>query len=137
LKGSIIGFFFYFSAKHYGIVGILSVMLAGNIFVDFSCFSYRMFKLGYLQVSLLKNILGLWLIIVPVVTIFGVMCNYMVHTLLHINLYIIKLFINGSLFTLFFMAVILLVDKGLRLTTVSFVKNYSSKIRFKKKLIAI
>ncbi|MDF2432576.1 MAG: hypothetical protein JWP44_2207 [Mucilaginibacter sp.] len=114
LKGFFIGICFYFSAKYYGITGILSVMLAGNILIDFSYFSYRLFKLGYLQIYLIKHITGLWSIIVPLVVISAIVCNYATHNFIATNLYIIKLMLNCGAFFIAFSMIVLMIDQSFR-----------------------
>jgi O-antigen/teichoic acid export membrane protein len=137
LKGSIIGVFFYFSAKGYGIVGVLTVMLLGNIFIDFTIFSYRLIKLGFLQTRLITGTLNLWIIIVPVTAIAGVLCNFLVHQFIRQNLYIIKLLVNGSIFFLLFITTLLIVDKALRFTLSGLVKSRFQKLISAKTLRAV
>lgn len=111
LKGLLIGVFYYFSAKYFGIVGILSVMLAGNILIDFALFSGRLYKLGYLKFTLIRQMLGLWVIIIPVTILAGFGCHYLVSTMIQEDLYIIKLLLNGVLFTVCFGALIIRIDQ--------------------------
>jgi len=137
LKGLIVGIFFYFSAKSYGIVGVLTVMLAFNILIDFSVFSYRLIKLGFLQIGLITNTLNLWIIIVPITTLAGLACNYLVHYFIKPNLYVVKLLVNGGGFLFGFVAILLIVDKVLRFTLTELARNSVQKIRLKKEFIAV
>ena len=114
LKGLLIGVGYYFSAKYFGIPGVLSVMLAGNILIDFTLFSGRMIKLGYLKTDLIRKMLGLWAVLIPVMFLLGYGCTYLTNSWLIGELYILKLLVNGGLFTICFALVILTIDKEAR-----------------------
>ncbi|MDB5010549.1 MAG: Membrane protein involved in the export of O-antigen and teichoic acid [Mucilaginibacter sp.] len=133
LKGLIIGVLYYFSAKHYGIPGILSVMLAGNVLIDFSYFSYRLLKLGYLDANLIRHTLSLWAVIVPVLVIAGVSCKYAVDSLITPNMHIIRLLINGGVFFLLFMVLLLTVDQVFRFEVMKMIKKYEPFNPFMKR----
>lgn len=124
LKGVIIGILYYISAKHYGIPGIITVMLMGNILIDFSFFSYRLFKLGYLEISLVKHTLRLWAIIVPIVAVVGIGWNYVVNSLISPDMHIIKILLNGGVFTMLFFMIVLFVDNVLKHEVVGAIKRY-------------
>ncbi|MDB5138945.1 MAG: Membrane protein involved in the export of O-antigen and teichoic acid [Mucilaginibacter sp.] len=135
LKGVFIGIFFYFSAKYYGITGILSVMLAGNIIIDFSYFSYRLFKLGYLQPALIKHIMGLWSIIVPLVVISAIVCYYATHNFILSDLYILKLLLNCGAFFIAFIIIVLVVDRASRNELLKVIKGNLPYALIKKKVM--
>ena len=133
LKGVIIGVFFYFSAKYYAITGILSVMLVGNILIDFCCFSYRLFKLGFLEPALIKHTLSLWALIVPLLVIGGISCKYAIDSLIFANMHILKFVINGGVFLLLFIIVVLTFDQVLRVDVFKLLnKNISFNLFHKK-----
>ncbi|MGF7081518.1 lipopolysaccharide biosynthesis protein [Mucilaginibacter sp. UYCu711] len=123
LKGSIIGSMYYFSAKYYGIVGVLSIMLIGNICIDFSLFSLRLYKLGYFKTRLIKNILSLWIIIVPIIFLVGSGCKQLFNAVIVQNSYFIKLLLNGGILALCFVLTVLTVDKVLRADVLKIVKR--------------
>ncbi len=125
LKGLIMGVIYYFAAKYYGIPGILSAMLVGYIVIDFSYFSYRLYKLGFLENSLIKHTLGVWSIVVPLLVAGGVGCNYLVNSLPMKNLDIIKLILNGGAFFLLFVVIVLAVDQSMRNDLRLLLKKYS------------
>jgi len=125
LKGLIIGVLYYISARSYGIPGILSVMLGGNILIDFSFFSYRLFKLGFLEPVLIKNTLTLWAVLVPILIIMGEGSGFSVNHFIKPDLHIIKLLLRGGIFTLLFIITVLTVDKVLRADIIGVIKKYA------------
>jgi len=114
LKGIIIGVLYYISARSYGIPGVLSVMLAGNIWIDLFFFSYRLHKLGYLDLGLVKNTTRTWAIIVPVIIIAGIGCNALLSNMIDENLHILKLIVNGGILATLFVFTVLIFDKTVR-----------------------
>ncbi|MCO5934660.1 MATE family efflux transporter [Mucilaginibacter sp. RB4R14] len=123
LKGLIIGVLYYVSARQYGIPGILSVMLAGNILIDFSLFSFRLIKLGYLEPAIIKSTLGLWVILVPVMLIVEAGCHFAVNQLIQPDMHIIKLMLNGGIFMLLFITIVLTADQVLRTEVINIIKS--------------
>jgi O-antigen/teichoic acid export membrane protein len=114
LKGIFIGILYYWAAKYYGIPGVLSIMLAGYVLIDFSIFSYRLYKLGFLRSSLIRNTLRLWILIIPALAILGLGCSYLVNTIILPDLHILKLVLNGGLFTLLALFILFSIDAVLR-----------------------
>lgn len=114
VKGLIIGVLFYISARYYGITGILSTMLAGNILIDFSVFSYRLFKLGYLEPSYIRRIVGLMGILIPLLALAGLACAWLTGHFIAADFHILRLVINGSLFSLLFVILVTLADSSIR-----------------------
>lgn len=108
------GVFIVISARYYGIIGTVVVSLAMSLFTDLFFFSYRVYKLGYLQISLLKNIAGLCLVIIPS----GIFGGWLLHAVINYNLatnmYFTRLITNTAGFTIFFTLLILLIDPALR-----------------------
>lgn len=123
VKGVAIGVLFYVSARFYGITGILSTMLAGYILIDFSVFSYRLFKLGYLEPVFIRHITGLMAVIFPLLVIAGTSSNFLVGHLVPAEQHITRLVFNGTLFSLLSVAVFYLSDSRIR-TDAARLMNY-------------
>ncbi|MEJ7768279.1 MAG: MATE family efflux transporter [Chitinophagaceae bacterium] len=116
VKGVVLGVLLFFVARKYGIIGTLAVMLAVTLATDFSYFTYRLYKLGYLQSALLKGILNLWSIILPCGLLIGWGCRRLVDSIFSEHMHLPKLLVSGTLFTISFMLLLLLVDSELRST---------------------
>lgn len=116
VKGVLLGTVMYFVAQKYGIVGTLCVFLIIGAVTDVSYFSYRLFKLGFLKSALIKNIFSIWVIIVPISLLAGWGCKVLVKHLFAKNIYLLKLLVSASLFTIIFMLMVLLFDKEIRNT---------------------
>jgi hypothetical protein len=108
------GVLMFFAAKYFGIVGTLVFSLSVTLLADLFFYTYRLHKLGYLEMSLLKTSLSLWVVIVPVSILAGWGCKTLTDHLLGANMYFAKLLTNGGMFTFFFIVLILLVDKDWR-----------------------
>ncbi len=134
-KGIIIGTLLFVVAPGYGITGILIVMLAGTILIDFTFFTYRLYKLGYLQTSLIKNIFGLWIIIVPIVLIIGLAGEFAVNSLLESGMYLVKLILNAGTFTVFFIIIVLMVDASLRLDVLNTIATVTKMPFLRNKIL--
>ncbi|MVN23445.1 lipopolysaccharide biosynthesis protein [Mucilaginibacter arboris] len=116
VKGVVLGTLMFFVAKKFGIVGTLCVTLSVAFFTDFSYFTYRLFKLGYLQYALIKNLFSVWIIIVPLSLLVGLGCKLLVGHLFAENIYLLKLLVSASIFTIFFILLVLLFDIEIRNT---------------------
>lgn len=122
VKGLVLGVLLFIVAKKYGIVGTLTAMLAVILATDFSYFTYRLYKLGYLQSALLKGILNLWAIILPVGVLLGWACHQLVEHIFSEHMYLLKLIVSGTVFSISFMLLLILVDSELR-DTLKLLKN--------------
>ena len=78
VKGIFLGISMYFVAQKFGIIGTLCVFIFIGASTDVTYFSYRLHKLGYLKFSLVKNILGAWMIVVPISLLAGYGCKLLV-----------------------------------------------------------
>ena len=134
LRGLIMAVLFYISAKYYGILGIVFVMFAGSISIDLPLFSYRLFKIGYLKASLIRKTLRLWAIIIPLAVSAGIGCSYLVNKFLLPEQHIVKIILNGSLFTLLYLLIVLSLDRVFKIDVLKGVKIISLSLS-KKKLI--
>ncbi len=131
IKGILLGTVMYFVAQRYGIIGTLFVFLGIGSVTDISYFSYRLYKLGYLKTALLKNIMSVWALVVPLSLLAGWGCKLLVEYLFSEKVYLPKLLVSGSLFTIFFMLMVLLFDPEIR-NTVKDLKDKFMTGRFYK-----
>jgi O-antigen/teichoic acid export membrane protein len=132
LKGLLFGFFYYAAAKYDGIPGVLSVMLAGSVFIDFSIFSYRLHKLGYLSGALIQGTLKLWALIIPLLAVAGIGCTYLVDHFIAADLHILKLIVNAGLFSVIALTLVLSLDGKLRKNILEQMKYLPFLAFFKK-----
>lgn len=130
VKGIILGTAMYFVAQKYGIVGTLCVFLFVGAFTDVSYFSYRLHKLGFLKFSLVKSIFGVWMLIIPLSLALGWGCKLLVGHLFAENIYLFKLLVSASLFTIVFMLMVFLFDAEIRNT----IKNLIDKFLIRPSL---
>lgn len=114
IKGIITAVLFYIVTSSHGIVGLLVVMLTVNICIDFIFFTYRLHKLGYLNMTYMRRSLGLWAIVAPSAAVAGWIFNYFFDIILPAELYITRILLNGFSFTVFFTGLVLLFDLELR-----------------------
>jgi len=114
VKGVVCGVLFYLVTKPYGIVGLLVVMLTASICIDFIFFTYRLHKLGFLNLAFMRRSLSLWAIIIPVAAVGGWGFSVLFNTVIPESMYIIKILLNGFSFTVFFGGLVLLLDSVLR-----------------------
>ncbi|MEJ7767202.1 MAG: hypothetical protein WKF89_05290 [Chitinophagaceae bacterium] len=108
------GVLMFFAARSFGIIGTLVVALLMTITADFFFYNYRVYKLGYLEMSLLKSSVIPWAIIIPISLLAGYGVKKLVEHLVPVNMYFTKLIINTGFFTLFFICLVLLADRQFR-----------------------
>jgi len=133
-KGIISGVLYYFGAKAYGIIGLLVVMITMNILIDFIFFTYRLYQLGFLNMKYMRRSLKLWAVIIPVSVLAGWGFSYVYNIVIPPDMHIIKILLNGISFTVFFTALILLLDQTLR-NDVMAMLNSVFKINFNKQTV--
>ncbi len=114
IRGFCLGTLMYFAARRFGIVGTLSVSLFMSLVTDFCYFTFRLYKIGYLQPSLIRSTLKLWVVIIPLSALGGWCFEKLLNGLLPTTMYFGKLMINSGLFFIFFIVLILIVDSDLR-----------------------
>lgn len=114
IRGICLGLLMYFAARKFGIVGTLSVSLFMALVADFCYFTFRLYKIGYLQNSLIRSTLQRWAVIIPISALGGWSFKFLIDKLLPATMYFGKLITVSGLFFIFFIVLILLVDNGLR-----------------------
>jgi hypothetical protein len=133
IRNVIFAFIVFFAAKYYGIMGTILASLCMSLFADLFFFTHRVYKLGYLQISLIKNILRFLAITVPLCCSVGIILNLYIETLLAEKMFFGKMLISSACFTFFYILLILLIDSNLR----NGVKQIKKKLCLKFRLIAV
>lgn len=113
-RGILLGVLLFFVARKYGIIGTLVATLSVVLITDFFYFTYRLYKLGYLQASLIKGTLHLWSIVVPIGIMLVWGCKMLVQHLFEETMYIPKLIVSAGIFTSFFILLLMAVDVEIR-----------------------
>ncbi|MEO6000843.1 MAG: MATE family efflux transporter [Chitinophagaceae bacterium] len=113
-KGLLLGVLLFFVARKYGIIGTLTASLCVVLITDFSYFTYRLYKIGYLQSTLIKSSLQLWSIIVPAGLLLVWGCKTLVQHMFSETMYIPKLLVSGTVFASAFIILLVLVDAEAR-----------------------
>lgn len=114
VKGLVLAVLFFLVSGKYGVIGTLVVWLGVILTFDFTYLTYRLHQLGYLQVSLLKNVVSTWMLIVPFSLLAGWGCNWVVHQVFGNGVNIQRLLVSGGLFTVCFLLSLLLFDPAMR-----------------------
>lgn len=114
VRNLVYGVLMFFAAKQYGIIGTLIVSLALCFGADFFYFSYRVYKLGFLQTSMIKKTLMLWSVVITVCAVIVWGCKSLTSVFVPEHLYFIRLVTNSAIFTTCFAALILVADGELR-----------------------
>ncbi|HVF81128.1 MAG TPA: hypothetical protein VM884_04315 [Flavisolibacter sp.] len=126
IRGIIFGLAMFFTAKYFGIKGAIITSLVFSATIEFLFYYYRVYKLGYLQISLLRALANRWVIILPAALFGGWGFTEVIDALLPATLYFAKLLVNGGSFTLFFLVLLLWVDVPLRTKAKSLSGKYLS-----------
>lgn len=114
IRGILLGVLLFFIAKKYGIIGTLVATLSVVLITDFSYFTYRLYKLGYLKTSLIKSTLNLWAVVVPAAVMLVWGCKTLVQRMFVETMHITKLIISSGIFTGFFMLLLIMADGEVR-----------------------
>ncbi|GGI26921.1 lipopolysaccharide biosynthesis protein [Pedobacter mendelii] len=131
IKGIVSGLLYYIASKHFGLIGLLVVMLFVSITVDFLLFSYRLNKLGFLNSKFIGDILKKWLLIIPLSALFSLGITYGFNLIIPGGMRIVSLLLNGISFTVVFIILLLIFDKDLKYTIQNKFSSIFSK-RFDK-----
>lgn len=124
IRNLIFGVLVFFAAMKFGIMGTILISLLMTFFTDFFFFTYRVFKLGYLQLSLIKNVLNIWILIIPLCALAGFGIHSFLETLLPEKKYLLKILVDSGIFTLFFSLLIFIIDSELRTGLKLFSKKF-------------
>ncbi|HEY0042722.1 MAG TPA: oligosaccharide flippase family protein [Flavisolibacter sp.] len=114
VRGIFYGVLMFFAAKYYGIMGAVLGSLLVSATVDFFFFYYRVYKLGYLQLSILTGLARTWLPILPLAVLGGWGFTQLVNGLVPANLYFTRLLVNSGVFSFFFFVIVMIIDAPVR-----------------------
>ena len=117
------GIAMFFAARKYGIIGTLIVSVSLATAVDFFFYAYRVYKLGYLQTSLIKTTFATWSLIIPCCLFVGWFLKTYVLALVAVNAYFSQMVICSIIFSAFYIIMLLLVDGSMRNNLKVFRKN--------------
>jgi O-antigen/teichoic acid export membrane protein len=132
-RGIFYGVLMYFAAKYYGIVGSVLGSVLMYIVADCIFYYYRAYKLGCLQLSLVKGMAKTWLLMLPAAVLGGWGFTQLVNQLIPANLYFTKLLVNGGVFSFFFFVLLMIVDAPARRKLKSLTGKYLVMPRSKLK----
>ncbi|MEJ7556676.1 MAG: hypothetical protein WKF66_00105 [Pedobacter sp.] len=121
-KGIIAGVLYYFASKSYGVVGVLVVMLAASLCIDFVFFGYRLYQLGYMNQTFINAVLKKWVAIIPLAVAGGWLLSHLFAMVLPSRMPIISIGLNGLSFTILFLTLVYLLDQEIRNQIKSLVK---------------
>lgn len=121
-KGIVTGILFYFASKAYGVIGVLAVMVAASLCIDFVFFGYRLHKLGYLSGSFITAVFRKWIVIIPLAAAGGWILSYLFAMVVPARMLIISIGLNGLSFTILFLGLVLILDQGIRSQLKSLIK---------------
>ncbi|MBC8035379.1 MAG: MATE family efflux transporter [Chitinophagaceae bacterium] len=127
IRGLLLATLYIIIAPIYGIKGTLISSICAVILTDFSYFTYRLYKLGYLQPSLIRGIFSKWSVLVPSCFLMAFLLNMLVEKLFPQQMHFNKLVVNGGVFTIFYACMLFFVDGSIR----QFLRTVKSKIRFR------
>lgn len=116
----------FFAARYYGIIGTLAVSVSMMFIADFFYFTYKVFKLGYVEINFLKGTLFKWLVIIPLSLLFGYGFNSLLSNMLSPDMIFAQIIITTVAFSIFFILMLLMMDADLR----SNIKLFRNKILF-------
>lgn len=114
IRGVFYGILMFFAAKYYGIMGAVLGSLIVSATVDLFFFYYRVYKMGYLQMSLFSGLSKTWLVVLPLAVAGGWGFTQLVNGLVPATLYFTRLLVNSGVFTFFFFVLVMLVDAPAR-----------------------
>ncbi len=126
VRGILISILMFAVAGSFGIPGTLIVSLSIILVTDFFYFTFRLYKLGYLQPSLIVNSIKQWSVVIPLSAIAVWGCQHIVNSLIKADLYLPKIIINSTLFVGFFLLLLIIADKEIK----NLVKQLKDKLPF-------
>lgn len=115
----------YVGVYFFGLIGLLIFSLIVVFIFDFFIFFYRFNKQGFLDISIIENILKVWAYVVPIVVIVGY--SLMKLEILFFNecSYLIKFILESFIITLVFIFLFYYFDKDSK----SYIKNFVERVR--------
>lgn len=120
VKNVIYGVLVFFASKQYGIIGALTTALVMSVVSDFWYFGYRIAKMGYMDVPVMKKSIYIWIINVLLSTLVSWGCLEFINRMVPESMHLSKMLIGSALFTLFYLALVLITDKEIWGMAISF-----------------
>lgn len=134
IKGITSGLLFYFASKHFGLNGLLVVMVVVSIAIDFLLFSFRLHRIGYLDKTFVLSIFRKWLVIIPIGACMTLALSRGISYLIPVSMQITSLLLNGLAFLILFFMLLLAVDKNLKSLLQNICRGYYLK-RIRKQVL--
>ena len=126
------GVLMFFAARFYGIIGTLVLSLTMCFTIDFFYFGYRVYKLGYLEMSFIRSCFNHWFVIIPLSVLFCLGCNSLLRNVAGVNMNFIQIILSCVLFSGFYSLMIFLIDADLRRASKTVLARLSFIPGFKK-----
>ena len=111
IKNLLYGALVFFAAKWYGIKGTLVVGLTLSVLGEFTYFAYRNYKMGYIDPVKLKKSVLTWIAVIILCSLACWGCLLFINKFIPVQMHLSKLLIGSTLFTMFFISVMLVLDK--------------------------
>ncbi|HYE55802.1 MAG TPA: glycosyltransferase family 2 protein [Chitinophagaceae bacterium] len=121
LRGVVYGCAAFFAIRSFGITGVLVTGICITVTADLFFYSYRLHKLGYLPRSQVRQVLSPWAIILPV-SLAGAWALKQLSW---------NFFLTASLFSVFFLALVLLSDAVVRSMCKQLLQKFLKYVTFK------
>jgi hypothetical protein len=121
----------YFAAKYYGIIGSVLGSVAMYVIADSFFYYRRVYKMGYLDVSMIRDLAKTWSFFLPAAALGGWALTHLLDGLLPSNLYFTKLLVNGSLFTFYFLLLLVISNAEVRTGLRDVTNKYTIVLRNK------
>jgi O-antigen/teichoic acid export membrane protein len=113
-RGIVLGVAVYFAAMAYGIVGTLACSLFIILVGDVYFYGRRLLTLGFLKTAPLKTLAASCAVIIPLSLTVAFFLRSLLDSFLSPDDNFIRLVLSGSLFTLFYITLLFLVDGEIR-----------------------
>jgi len=132
IRGIVYGVLIFFGAKNFGIVGTLVVSLAITLLSDFFFYTYRLNKIGYLPPMLLKTFVVRCLLVGSLSGLVGWQLKLLVDKVIPAEMFFNKLLVNSAMFSLFYIILVLIIDREFRNLLIKYTNRYVISKVFKK-----
>ncbi len=126
------GVLMFFAAKYFGIIGTVIVAISMALCADLLFYSWRLRKLGYLEPKGWGKFFVSWLVIIPLSFLVQWCISMLINNLVSANSHLLRVFINGTLFTGYFLLLVLLSDGIMRRLALGMFNKLTSRFSFKK-----
>jgi len=101
-------------ASLYGVPGVLLATLGVTLLTDFCYFTYRLYRLGYLDGGYIRPLAMTWLVVLPLSVALVWVCRRLTEHLFPGDAYMRQALFSISVFTMLFLMLVLRMDAGIR-----------------------